>query len=63
MTETMDRAKDVLRYPRKVRSRAGQGDSKQNLGRYSHRKLVGSSLRVDVCARINKYAVSVVLYE
>ena len=26
ITETMDRARDVLKYPRKVRSRAGKGD-------------------------------------
>ena len=47
ITETIERAKDVLRYPRKVRSRADGGNSKLELGGMLHKALVESSLPID----------------
>ena len=63
ITETIERAKDVLRYPRNVRSRAGKGDSKQIFGRRFHKALVESSLGVDQDANYGKYVVNASSYE
>lgn len=55
ITETIERAKDVLRYPRKVRSRADGGNSKLEFGGMLHKALVESSLPVDRYAQLDKY--------
>ena len=47
MTETTNRAKEVLKYPRKVRSRAGEENSKQDYGRPFRKAVVDSSLLID----------------
>ena len=44
ITEIIDKARDVLKYPRKVRSRAGEGNSQYDTGRRFHEALVESSV-------------------
>ena len=46
MTEIIAKARDVLKYPRNVRSRAGEGNSQYNTGRRFHDALVESSVRI-----------------